>query len=468
MSSSLTTRPQWSDREMRSFAFGVEMTIPNILSYFDSAFWKLAVPQLGQEDPAVRYALTSLAAFHEKMDLPSIADLADPEAKKKEIAIHNFSLKQYNNSILALNRQMDAQGYNAVKSVMVCCMLYICIETLRGDPGAMISHIQNGLKVYNEWLRKVKGSHDISKALADPSSLEGSISRTFSRMDSTATTFVDDHEPQFRTLSLNESIKPSEPAQLEFGSIEQARVFGDRLTARLFHFLKTNNTYSDRPRVVIPQRVLDTYSDLSRRIREYGAALRGLVTTLEKVETAPSRGILIMEMRHAMMIIFHRKWPNEAEATERCDLEFETVISLANTLTSSFTLRTGPSPISWSETASSRTVTEAGSAVSSPGSPTAYPVFTLEAALIPALWYTSQASHSSYIRQAAVLALQQANLREGLWSSRLTAEIAQESLRSRSGARRPIYGAEVADLGSALWKEFHARVGSPRSIQQAE
>ena len=454
---------------MRSFAFAVEMTIPNLLSYFHSSFWQLAVPQLGQEEPAIRYALTSLAAFHERTDLPCIADLTDPEAKKREIATHNFSLKQYNNSILALNRQMDAQGYKAVKSVLICCMLYICIETLRGDPQAMISHIQNGLKVYNEWLRKVKGSHHISKALANPSSLEGSISRTFSRMDSTATTFVDDHEPQFRTLSLNEVSQPSEVIQLNFGSIEQARVCMDRLTARFFHFLRINDTFSGRPISVIPQRVMEMHGDISRRLYEFSGALHRLIASLEMDDSTLSRSILILEMRKTAMTIFHRKWPNELEATERCDKEFKTIISLAKTLISSFDLATGPNQTFHSELAIQQGMGELPNRARSPGSPSlSYPIFTLEAALIPVLWYTSQASHSSIVRQGAVQALRNANLREGLWSSRLTAEIAQECLNSRQGARRPIYGTEVTDLGKALWEEFHTRVGSPRSIQQSE
>ena len=449
---------------MRSFAFGVEMTIPNILTYFDSAFWKQAVPQLGQEEPAIRYALTSLAAFHEKMDLLSIADLTDPEAKKKEIAIHNFSLKQYNNSIVALNRQMEAQGYESAKSVLICCMLYICIETLRGDPQAMVGHIQNGLKVYHEWLRRVKDSNYISKALANPSSLEGSISRTFSRMDSTATTFVDDHEPQFRALSLSDVSHPIEVAQLDFGSVEQARVNLDRLTARLFHFLRTNETYSDRPLGVIPDRVIETYKDIQRRIRESCTALQRFILSQKRSGTTRSRGVVLMEMRCAVLTIFHRKWPNEVEAIERCESEFETIISLASILTSSLGMVVRSSSV---EVADKDTAREVALMAKSPGSPSfSFPIFTLEAALIPALWYTSQASHSSFIRRAAVAALRNANLREGLWSSRLTAEIAQESLDSRAGARRPIYGTEVTDLGRALWEEFHARVGSPRSIQQ--
>ncbi|KAL7908486.1 C6 zinc finger domain protein [Trichoderma velutinum] len=109
-----------------------------------TSFWTRLAPQLSHEYEAVRHAVVAVgAAYH----LYKVTDIASvPQATKEKIEI--FILQQYNKSISVLRQDISQQRYiHDTAIVLICCLAYIYLESLRLNHTAAIRHLKNGIHI---------------------------------------------------------------------------------------------------------------------------------------------------------------------------------------------------------------------------------------------------------------------------------------------------------------------------------
>ena len=461
LSKALTSRPQWTQKEVRSFSFGIHKTVPNITTYFNSEFWGIQIPRLAHQIPAIRHALSALATFHEKskfQDIPALGQAITTKTTLVPASVDKFFLQQYNKAIVQLNNQITGDGLVAALCTLICCVIFVCIEGLHGRQQAMVNHIQAGLKVYHEWLGQINPDQAYGAT-----SIEAIVSQMFRRIDYHAATFIDGHVPQSQTLNVIQPNPPIDDFKPVFHSMEDARGHVDSLLGRLFWFLRVYEgvKFQGMGFEKIPQEIRDKHRIVGIWLHLCGAALDRYVRLSDAESTSKGlRSATLLKLRVKVLTVFHRRWPDELAISEDCESDFQAIIELSRILVLEH-VRGLPTPedsdqsISSSEESSNRPYQKSSSASSSSSSHfQGPPVFTLETGVIPPLYYVAVSASTALIRQEAISLLRTANLREGLWSSGRTAEMAEARLAENSGIQSPVTGAEMSELTKKLWSEL--------------
>ena len=383
--------PQWAAPELRSFQFSLERTIPNITTYFEWGLWTHTIPQMAQREPAVRFALSALAAEHESTELrfwrttappprsPRLgqdhADAAsslDGEASwGQEVALRNFSLQQYNRAIARLKDLMtrrrprsssssppsavgggppgssadDAAALEATRTTLVCCLLFTCIESMKGHDDTTLEHFRSGLRVYHGWLRRAAttAAHDGGRTRArilDRSTLDGTIFHIFRRLDHHATTFIDGHVPLLAPIFDTPPSSPSVDGSLMLANLEEARSRFDSLLGSLFYFLAAHAPHAALPADRLPAAARQSHAALGAALAAYETALEHFLQQYEAqlpcandvgevAARRARRGATLLRLRAIVARVFHRKWPDPQEAREPCEPEFERILAHA-------------------------------------------------------------------------------------------------------------------------------------------
>lgn len=148
--------------ERRALHVFFSQTVPNITGFFEPIFWTRNVLHLVQTEPAIRYAAQALGAMYAQGTEPDI---------KAVSRMTDFALTSYNKAIRALFVG-DPSANERKLIILVTCVLFVCLEFMRGETAAAIRHINSGLKLLSEWL--FSGNTDksdaspISSIISDP------------------------------------------------------------------------------------------------------------------------------------------------------------------------------------------------------------------------------------------------------------------------------------------------------------
>ncbi|KAI0890176.1 uncharacterized protein GGS22DRAFT_183523 [Annulohypoxylon maeteangense] len=158
-------------------------------SSLGAGFWRRLVPLVGQSDPAVRHALIALGAAHESAQLQqeqaqnhniATATIENPasgvpsRSRSPDVMQHHqhhqqlsyistpppednsasidqlelFMIQQYNLSIYHLQQHVQpGSPAESVEITLICCLVFVCIETSRGNEAAALAHVANGLQI---------------------------------------------------------------------------------------------------------------------------------------------------------------------------------------------------------------------------------------------------------------------------------------------------------------------------------
>ncbi|KAI1779570.1 hypothetical protein F4818DRAFT_145091 [Hypoxylon cercidicola] len=154
-------------------------------------FWQRLVPQLGYSDPAVRHALIALGASYQSAQLQQEQEQQEKEQNNAQAAgsarsaksssrgsspdenqqhgqqyltvptphpedskyhcidqLELFTIQQYNLSIYHLQKHVEpGSPPESVEITLVCCLIFVCVETSRGNEAGALSHVANGLQI---------------------------------------------------------------------------------------------------------------------------------------------------------------------------------------------------------------------------------------------------------------------------------------------------------------------------------
>ncbi|KAI0008827.1 hypothetical protein F4779DRAFT_417657 [Xylariaceae sp. FL0662B] len=128
-----------------------------------AAFWAQTVPRAGHASAAVRHAAIAVGGawealrvrkhrhhhhhYHQHHHEEDGGDGGDDRNGDYAARLEAFTLRQYNRAIAGLRAHGDGDGDGGVEVTLLCCLLFVCLETARGDSAAALTHIASGLQI---------------------------------------------------------------------------------------------------------------------------------------------------------------------------------------------------------------------------------------------------------------------------------------------------------------------------------
>ncbi|KAH7349211.1 hypothetical protein BKA66DRAFT_431585 [Pyrenochaeta sp. MPI-SDFR-AT-0127] len=125
---------------------------------FASTFWHRLVLQANFHEPAVLHATVALAAAEKRSFL--ILD-PFPKAEPKLDDEERFILRQYNKAIKHARPLFSRRDKASVRVLLMDCMIFTCLEFIRGRHKAGYTHLSNGLRLLDQ-IATTEGSYEDS------------------------------------------------------------------------------------------------------------------------------------------------------------------------------------------------------------------------------------------------------------------------------------------------------------------
>lgn len=123
--------------ERRSLDFFVSCAATRLSGWLEESFWKRTVLQLSQRQPAIRHALIAVSSAYEQAQANTGSSQPTDSAS---------ILRHYNKSI----HHLCQQNLGTPQSVLIylsTCLLFTCLEFIRGDSRTAMSHVVSGLNI---------------------------------------------------------------------------------------------------------------------------------------------------------------------------------------------------------------------------------------------------------------------------------------------------------------------------------
>ena len=314
--------------ERRHLEFFQQRTAPEFSGDFNSEFWSRLVLQVSRSEPAVHHAIVALGSLHESLANGDQAMVS----RRSTVPGRETSIQQYDQAITALRGRMQSQNENEILEIaLICCILFHSFETLHGNLDEALLHLQNGLKMLQEW----KSKRAEATSPATPTSVQYEISQVFSRLNVQSRWFFDPELPSLHNLT-ETAFSKTVP-----------ETFQDLNQARDFLFAMYNDGFSFYSRMVergLKSSATAPTSAALVSLVEFGGLDAYLIQWLSAFDKfikqkAPSmtsqelKGTLLLRIHYLSGFIILHKTPQPGQcAYDTYNHYFEQIVSLADSL----------------------------------------------------------------------------------------------------------------------------------------
>jgi len=411
--------------ERRSFHHFRIRTADDLSGCFDSNFWNRLVLQLSHSEPAIKHALIALGDAHESYQAGRIDSFISP----------GLALQQYNRAISFLNHQLSNPSRRATEVALICCVIFICFESVRGNYDAALLHLKSGIDILKSRnLATGKGgSGDVP--YLDPQTDEDDLIELFTRLDVSASAFLDIQPPQL-AMRLSDSLP--DLATHQFQDLVEGRKYLQRLVNMCLHLVLSQYQYRVN-RSLLPVEAEAERTKLMSAVRQWAVQFDALLKSpaMTDLSGRSLQGAFTLIMQQKTILIILEASPfSDMRMLEPFEEDVESIVSIATWL-----VRTsGPFPESGSKSAfTGKAQLEAGEA----------PKFTADMGIIAPLYYVALNCPNPSIRQRALDVLKIPR-REGLWDSVLVYNIAEKVQGVDGQQMLDSFVGSVAELAQAL------------------
>ncbi|KAI1808899.1 hypothetical protein F4811DRAFT_558935 [Daldinia bambusicola] len=125
------------------FAYRSTLKLPGAFRF---EFWDKLIFQAASTEPAVLHAILALSSAHRREGLGFHASL-DVATVEQE----HFALKHYTNAINHLQPHFASKSNWSIRVALIACLMFVITEYLRGNFLTGYNHLQNGLRILNEF-----------------------------------------------------------------------------------------------------------------------------------------------------------------------------------------------------------------------------------------------------------------------------------------------------------------------------
>ncbi|KAK1509462.1 nuclear pore protein [Colletotrichum costaricense] len=107
-----------------------------------TSFWSRFATQLSHSDDAVKHAIVALGSAHH---MYQTAPPRGGEAPPRELEI--FTIQQYGTAMSKLSSYAHVPMKDRITVTLLCCVSFVCIESLRNNWRPALTHLSNGLRI---------------------------------------------------------------------------------------------------------------------------------------------------------------------------------------------------------------------------------------------------------------------------------------------------------------------------------
>lgn len=390
---------------------------PTLSSKFDNEFWSRTVLQMAQSEFAVRNALIALGYLlrTESGSLKHARSGLVAAQQRKTFLSH------YNKSVRCLVDRIAVSSYVS-EVVLVACLLFICIEFLRGNYHTAFTHLNSGLRLISDWQQR------------EPASLQRGVSSNISAskgivQDTLIPLYVRTIAPALLYGATVEDVfkipcpHPSDLRGRHFTTIVEAETFSHELRNQSILFARK-----------IGQKLFLRVPISTEDFIHQAELLECHYAWFRAMQDLESQGELSKEDQitaSSLKVAYHSTYIVLACAAEFCQQKYDTYIENfkeinrhAKLVLNSMNLSpsTMSSPSSVSSTSSLNTRISASQNPTPSPHPTAN--FTFELSLIPCLHFVATRCRCPVTRREAVSLLALNPPREALWDAEQHALVA--------------------------------------------
>jgi hypothetical protein len=165
-------------------------------------------------------------------------------------ARREFSIEQSNTAMRLLRTHISNTAPRSGETVLIACLLFICLETFQGNHKSALTHLDSGLKVLQSCLRNEAPSFCTELSITRPSRsfVESSLVPVFARLDIQASTHIVSR-PLHCDLVLKSLDIEDAPAMPEsFSTVYEASECLLALVYYMFHLQQVAHGYYDPTR----------------------------------------------------------------------------------------------------------------------------------------------------------------------------------------------------------------------------
>ncbi|GKZ30513.1 hypothetical protein AbraIFM66950_009352 [Aspergillus brasiliensis] len=317
--------------EQRCISFFQNRIGPSIVAYFDCVLWQRLVLQLSQVEPAAFHAVVAFSAVYadyEARGMPVNKDGMDN-------TLQRFAMDQCARAYRWLNSRTASQDPGFRDIMLVCCVLFIMVEWVRGQYDTATIHLKNGLRILED-------DQTLTAATAAFSSVFGQClgdSLASLRVQSTYFGIEGPTEPQ--------SPKSSDPGtpvldDKVFQNLLDARMVFEPLMGEVFQFhLFTSRLCAEE--ISLNYGLLsDIQFELSSRLNRFAIALESFrISSFHQLSRNGQRTLHTMELHQQVLSILVNLslLGNEHDALDFYGPSFSHILTLAESIISSFASR---------------------------------------------------------------------------------------------------------------------------------
>lgn len=390
--------------EVRALEYFCLKTAPNLGMHFDADFWNRVLIPASVAEPALRHAMVAVGIFAEQREL---MDIKNYHSSYLEVAAENavpmplfplertpdgsdvLALSNYNKSIGLLTKLVSASGETA-DLILLACILFICVELLRGDEAAAVRHFTGGMTILLDNLSHAQNSPG-SAIMIDR--VKASIMPAFNRLEMLYALFGNNASWPY-AVSLPFSVPAS------FSSVGQARDSMVHLMNLSLRFIRTVQFLEYEPSA-IPETAYEAQAALLTQLdlwqSHFSAYRRGLASKMTPDDAYASNVVEIQQ-------IVAYTWLSTCMTPFQCAHDvhipaYTRAIVLAEQLSS----------------IASKRVKSKGKAVT----------FLLDVEIVGPLYWILVKCREPTVRRRANTVMRGLSRREGIWDSRILAAIAE-------------------------------------------
>jgi hypothetical protein len=424
-----------SSSELRALEYFCVKTAPNMGMHFDADFWKRFVVPASMAEPALRHAMVAVGIFAQQRavpndegpavwwpDVPSTS-VSVPVRKRAPDGNSIVALSNYNKSIGLLTKLASSSpGSNDV--VLLACVLFICVELLRGDDVAAIQHFRGGMTIITDSVYRANNSTATGSKLTI-GHVNDSILPVFNRLEMLFILFGNDASWPY-PVPLTQTI----PAT--FSSVAHARDSMVHLMNLSLRFVRTVQLLEYDP-CATPVSAYDEQAALLRYLSLWRSRFSAF-------QTCRAHGLIPDDLYAANVLgiqwIVAYTWISTVMDPFQCAHDahlpaYTAAVVLAEELATFATTRDKPAR-------------KANN-------------FLLDVEIVGPVYYVSIKCREPSVRRRAIAVLGDMQRREGLWDSKVAAAVA-----------RRVVAVEEASLDERGWPTEEVRVHSLPFTSEAD
>ncbi|KAK5120504.1 hypothetical protein LTR85_006159 [Meristemomyces frigidus] len=393
-----------ASNELRALEFFRHRTAPALSSYFDADFWTRLVFQMSMAEPAIRHAMVAVGSLHRLRErganpLPMVQSILaqDPPFESVPKTKHTtdpndpFAMAQYNKAISHLSKRLQ-DPVSANEIALLTCILFVCVEFIRGDVDPAIKHFKAGMSIAISSLSE--GLSRSTTAISAVQRIRENVLPFFNRLELLSALFGND-TPWRYPIELDATV-PS-----HFTSLKEARdsiVHLMNISIRYSHAMKPRK----HTRLVLPDDIARKEAIL-QQIHAWQTTFDAFVLN----NNFAAKELDATKVLRIHQLVMYSKLCASTQAEESANdvyiRDFEAVVNLGEALQA-----------------------HAGTREQRQTHPSTF-LFDME--VVSPLYHVALKCRHPQIRRRAIALLRQSVRREGLWDSNMAAAIASHIMR---------------------------------------